>query len=172
MQETQTAALVADHLRREGFDVTAGIGKTGVVGMLRNGSGPVIMLRADMDALPVQEATGLPYASKATATDQEGKIVPVMHACGHDMHTTWLLGAAALFSQKRTAWHGTLIVVFQPAEEIGSGAQAMIDDGLFNRFPKPEVILGQHVMAGTAGTLRWRSGVITSTSDTLNVRLF
>jgi amidohydrolase len=172
MQETQTAALAADRLGAAGFDVTTEIGKTGVVGMLQNGKGPVVMLRADTDALPVQEATGLPYASKATATDQEGKTVPVMHACGHDMHTTWLLGAAALFAQERTAWHGTLIVVFQPAEEIGSGAQAMIDDGLFTRFPKPDVILGQHVMAGTAGTLRWRSGVITSTSDSLHVRLF
>ena len=172
MQETQTAALAADRLLAAGFDVTMEIGKTGVVGMLQNGNGPVVMLRADMDALPVQEATGLPYASKATATDQEGKTVPVMHACGHDMHATWLLGAAALFAQERTAWHGTLIVVFQPAEEIGSGAQAMIDDGLFTRFPKPDVILGQHVMAGAAGTLRWRSGVITSTSDSLHVRLF
>jgi amidohydrolase len=172
MQETQTAALAADRLRAAGFDVIMEIGKTGVVGMLQNGKDPVVMLRADMDALPVQEATGLPYASKATATDQEGKTVPVMHACGHDMHATWLLGAAALFAQERTSWHGTLIVVFQPAEEIGSGAQAMIDDGLFTRFPKPDVILGQHVMAGAAGTLRWRSGVITSTSDSLHVRLF
>ncbi len=172
MQETRTGALVADRLRAAGFDVTMEIGKTGVVGMLQKGKGPVVMLRADMDALPVEEATGLPYASKATAIDQEGKTIPVMHACGHDMHTTWLLGAAALFAQERSAWHGTLIVVFQPAEEIGSGAQAMINDGLFTRFPKPDVILGQHVMAGAAGTIRWRSGAITSTSVSLNVRLF
>jgi amidohydrolase len=172
MQETRTAALVADNLRTSGFDVTMEIGKTGVVGILRNGKGPVVMLRADMDALPVREATGLPYASKATATDQDGKTVPVMHACGHDMHVTWLLGAATLFAQERTAWHGTLIVVFQPAEEIGSGAQSMIGDGLFTRFPKPDIILGQHVMAGAAGVLRWRSGVITSASDSLLVRLF
>jgi hippurate hydrolase len=172
MQEFQTAHLAEDRLKATGFEVTSGIGKTGVVGVLRNGKGPVVMLRADMDALPVQEATGLAYASKVTATDKEGKIVPVMHACGHDMHVTWLLGAATLFAQELTAWHGTLIVVFQPAEEIGSGAQAMIDDGLFTLFPKPDVVLGQHVMAGAAGTLRWRSGVITSTSDSLRVRLF
>lgn len=172
MQEFQTAQLAADRLKTIGFEVTTGIGKTGVVGVLRNGQGPIIMLRADMDALPVQEATGLPYASKATASDQNGKAVPVMHACGHDMHVTWLLGAATLFARERTAWHGTLIVVFQPAEEVGSGAQAMIDDGLFTRFPKPDVILGQHVMAGTAGVLRWRSGVITSASDSLHVRMF
>jgi metal-dependent amidase/aminoacylase/carboxypeptidase family protein len=103
MQENQTAALAAYRLREAGLDVTMEIDKTGVVGTLENGKGPVVMLRADMDALPVQEATGLPYASKATATDQEGKTVPVMHACGHDMHTTWLLGAAALFAQKRNA---------------------------------------------------------------------
>jgi amidohydrolase len=172
MQETQTSALAARRLRAAGFDVTLEIGKTGVVGVLRNGKGPAVMLRADMDALPVQEATGLPYASKVTATDQEEKTVPVMHACGHDMHVTWLLGAATLFAKERSAWHGTLIVVFQPAEEIGSGAQAMIDDGLFTLFPKPDVVLGQHVMAGAAGTLRLRSGVITSTSDSLRVRLF
>ena len=172
MQEFQTAHLAEDRLKTTGFEVTSGIGRTGVVGVLRNGKGPAVMLRADMDALPIQEATGLPYASKVTATDQEGKTVPVMHACGHDMHVTWLLGAATLFAQERTAWHGTLIVVFQPAEEIGSGAQAMIDDGLFALFPKPDVVLGQHVMAGAAGTLRWRSGAITSTSDSLHVRLF
>lgn len=172
MHEFQTARLVSDRLKIAGFEVTTGIGKTGVVGILRNGQGPTVMLRADMDALPVQEATGLPYASKVTATDQGGKTVPVMHACGHDMHVTWLLGAATLFAQQRTSWHGTLIVVFQPAEEIGSGAQAMIDDGLFTCFSKPDVILGQHVMAGTAGVLRWRSGVITSASDSLHITLF
>ena len=105
MQETQTAALAAGRLREAGFDVTLEIGKTGVVGVLRNGKGPAVMLRADMDALPVQEATDLPYASKVTATDQEGKTVPIMHACGHDMHVTWLLGAAILFAKERSAWH-------------------------------------------------------------------
>src|SRR5271168_4773329 len=117
MQETRTAALAADRLRAAGFEVTTGVGKTGVVGLLRNGEGPTVMLRADMDALPVQEATGLPYASKVTATDSTGKSVPVMHACGHDMHVTWLIGAAKLFAKSRDAWKGTLIAVFQPAEE-------------------------------------------------------
>ena len=109
--------IAADRLRAAGYEVTTGVGKTGVVGLLRNGDGPTVMLRADMDALPVQEATGLPYASKVTATDRDGKTVPVMHACGHDMHVTWLVGAATLFAQARDAWRGTLMAVFQPAEE-------------------------------------------------------
>src|SRR6185437_1842445 len=131
MQETRTSGLAADRLRAAGYEVTTGIGKTGVVGLLRNGDGPVVMLRADMDALPVQEATALPYASKSTATDGDGKSVPVMHACGHDTHVTWLIGATALFAKSRNAWKGTLMPVFQPAEETAAGAQAMIDDGLF-----------------------------------------
>src|SRR5436305_8760034 len=135
MQEVRTAGVAADHLRAAGYEVTTGVGKTGVVGVLRNGNGPTVMLRADMDALPVREATGLPYASKVTATDSAGKSVPVMHACGHDMDVTWLIGAAKLFANSRHAWQGILIAVFQPAEETAQGAQAMIDDGLFNRFP-------------------------------------
>src|SRR3954469_5792510 len=111
MQEERTAAIAADRLRGAGYEVTAGVGKTGVVGLLRNGDGPTVMLRADMDALPVQEATGLPYASKVTATDSGGKSVPVMHACGHDVHVTWLIGAAKLFAESRDAWKGTLIAV-------------------------------------------------------------
>src|SRR6185437_6292486 len=140
MQETRTAGLAADRLRAAGYEVTTGVGNTGVVGLLRNGAGPTVMLRADMDALPVEEATGVPYASKVKATDREGKTVPVMHACGHDMHVTWLVGAAALMAGGRDAWHGTLMAVFQPAEETAAGARAMIDDGLFRRFPKPEII--------------------------------
>ncbi|MGE5112001.1 MAG: M20 family metallopeptidase [Acidobacteriaceae bacterium] len=171
MQENRTAGIAADHLRASGYEVTTGIGKTGVVGVLRNGDGPVVMLRADMDALPVREATGLPYASNVTA-EQNGKTVPVMHACGHDMHVTWLIGAAALLAQNRNSWHGTLMPVFQPAEETGTGAQAMIDDGLFKRFPKPTVILGQHVMVGSSGDLGTRSGVITSAGDSFEIRLF
>ncbi|HTS64171.1 MAG TPA: M20 family metallopeptidase [Candidatus Acidoferrales bacterium] len=172
MQEVRTSQMAADRLRSAGYEVTAGIGKTGVVGLLRNGAGPTIMLRADMDALPVKEATGLPYASEATSTDRDGKTVPVMHACGHDMHVTWLIGAAKLFADNRDVWRGTLMCVFQPAEETGEGAQAMIDDGLFKRFPKPEVILGQHVMVGTSGVLSSRPGVITSAGDSLQIRLF
>jgi hippurate hydrolase len=130
------------------------------------------MLRADMDALPVREATGLSYASTATGTDSEGKAVPVMHACGHDMHVTWLIGAATLLAQNRSAWRGTVMAVFQPAEETGTGAQAMIDDGLFKRFPKPSVVLGQHVMVGSAGDIGTRPGVITSAGDSFEIRMF
>ncbi len=107
MQETRTAGLAADRLRAAGYEVTTAVGRTGVVGLLRNGEGPTVMLRADMDALPVQEATGLPYASKATATDREGKTVPVSHMCGHDMHVTWLTGATKLMAEAKTCWRGT-----------------------------------------------------------------
>jgi hippurate hydrolase len=172
MQENRTAGIAADRLRAAGCEVTTGMGKTGVVGVLQNGDGPVIMLRADMDALPVREATSLPYASKVTATDSTGKTVPVMHACGHDMHVTWLIGVATLLAQNRNAWRGTLMPVFQPAEETGAGAQAMIDDGLFKRFPKPSVILGQHVMVGSAGDIGTRSGVVTSAGDSFEIRMF
>jgi len=172
MQEKRTAEIAAQHLRAAGYDVTTGIGKTGVVGALKNGDGPVIMLRADMDALPVREATGLSYASNQTATDPEGKTVPVMHACGHDMHVAWLIGASKLLAQHRHTWRGTLIPLFQPAEETGEGARAMIDDGLFNRLPKPDVILGQHVMVGSSGVISYRSGVVTSAGDGLQIRMF
>lgn len=171
LQENRTAAIAAERLRASGYDVTTGVGKTGVVGVLRNGDGPAIMLRADMDALPVREATGLPYASKLTA-DQNGKSVPVMHACGHDMHVTWLIGAATLLARTRSAWRGTLMPVFQPAEETGAGAQAMIDEGLFTRFPKPSVILGQHVMVGSSGVISTRWGAITSAGDSFEIRMF
>lgn len=172
MEETRTAHLAAERIRAAGYDVTTGVGKTGVLGVLRNGDGTVVMLRADMDALPVKEATGLPYASKVTATDRDGKTVPVAHACGHDMHVTWLVGAATLLAQHRDAWSGTLLVIFQPAEETGQGAKAMIDDHLFSRFPKPDVVLGQHVMTMPAGTLNWRAGVVTSAADSMEIRLF
>ena len=172
MQETRTARIAADRLRDAGYEVTDGIGQTGVVGLLRNGEGPTVMIRADMDALPVREQTGLPYASTQTATDSAGKTVPVMHACGHDMHVTWLIGAAALLAETRDAWKGTLMPVFQPAEETGTGAQAMVDAGLLTRFPKPDVVLGQHVMVGPAGSVGSRAGVITSAADSLQIRMF
>jgi hippurate hydrolase len=172
MQETRTAGLVADRLRTAGVEVTTGVGKTGVVGLLRNGDGPTVMLRADMDALPIEEMTGLPYASKIKMKDRQGHMVPVGHMCGHDMHVTCLIGATELFAQVREAWHGNLLAVFQPAEETAEGAQAMIDDGLFNRFPKPAVVLGQHVMVGPAGAVAGRTGAITSAADSLQIRLF
>jgi hippurate hydrolase len=172
MQETRTAALAGEGLRNAGYEVTTGVGRTGVVGLLRNGEGPTVMLRADMDALPIQEATGLSYASKVTATDAEGKSVPVGHMCGHDMHVTWLTGAAALFAQARDHWRGTLMVVFQPGEETAQGAQAMIDDNLLARFPRPVVVLGQHVMLGAAGDIAGSAGPITSAADSLQIRFF
>ena len=172
MEETRTAGLAADRLRAAGYEVTTGVGKTGVVGMLRNGDGPTVMLRADMDALPVEEATGLPYASKAKMKDREGNTVPVGHMCGHDMHVTWLAGATALFAAARGEWRGTLMAVFQPGEETAEGSQAMIDDGLFKRFPKPAIVLGQHVMVGPAGAVAGRIGAITSAADSLQIRLF
>ena len=164
MAETRTAELAAQRLKVAGFDeVTTGVGNTGVVGLLRNGDGPTVMLRADMDALPVHEQTGLDYAS-----EYDG----VMHACGHDMHVAWLAGAAALLAGSTDTWHGTVMAVFQPAEETAAGAQAMIDDGLFDRFPKPDVILGQHVMPALAGMIGVRSGVITSAADSFEIRMF
>jgi hippurate hydrolase len=163
MQEERTARIAADRLRSAGFAVTTGVGKTGVVGLLENGDGPTVMLRADMDALPVPEQTGLDYASTVDG---------VMHACGHDMHVAWLAGAATLFAASRPAWHGTLLAVFQPAEETAEGAQAMIDDGLFDHFPKPDVILGQHVMPAPAGRIGTRSGVMTSAADSFEIRMF
>jgi amidohydrolase len=163
MQEERTAGMAAERLRSAGFDVTTGVGETGVVGLLQNGEGPTVMLRADMDALPVQEQTGLDYAST---------IDGVMHACGHDMHVAWLAGASALLASHLDVWSGSLMVVFQPAEETAQGAQAMIDDGLFERFAKPDVILGQHVMPSPAGSIGTRSGVITSAADSFEIRIF
>lgn len=172
MQETRTAALAADWLRKAGYEVTTGIGKTGVVGLLCNGPGPAVMLRADMDALPIQEATGLPYASKMTAKDADGKVAPVGHMCGHDMHVTWLAGAATLLAEAKDSWRGTLMVLFQPGEETAQGAQAMISDGLAARFPEPVVVLGQHVMLGAAGDITGSAGPITSAADSLQIRIF
>ena len=172
MQETRTAGIAADRLRTAGYEVTTGVGKTGVVGLLRNGDGPTVMLRADMDALPVKEATGLPYASSVSTTDREGKTVPVMHACGHDMHVAWLAGATKLLADAKATWKGTLMAVFQPGEETAEGAQAMIDDGIMKRFPRPDVVLGQHVMPTSAGVISSRAGAITSSGDSLQIRLF
>ncbi|HZE04106.1 MAG TPA: M20 family metallopeptidase [Solirubrobacteraceae bacterium] len=172
LQETRTAGLALERLGAAGFEVTENVGETGVVGLLKNGEGATVMLRADMDALPVREDTGLPYASTATATDADGNETAVMHACGHDMHVTWLAGASALLAGAKEAWRGTLMAVFQPAEETAAGARAMIDDGLFERFPKPDVILGQHVMPMAAGVIASRSGVVTSAGDSFEIRLF
>ncbi|MFC4001007.1 amidohydrolase [Prauserella oleivorans] len=169
--ETRTAAVVARRLRADGYTVHTGIGGTGVAGVLRRGDGPTVLLRADMDALPVEERTGLAYASTARAVDTEGRQVPVMHACGHDMHVTWLCGAASLLAEVRASWSGTLVAVFQPAEEVGRGARAMIDDGLFDRVGTPDVVFGQHVTPAPAGWVLTRPDVLMAATDALRVTL-
>ena len=173
MREVRTARLVAEQLDAlDAYEVTRDVGGTGVVAILKNGAGPVVMLRADMDALPMAESTGLLYASTVVAEDEDGNQTNVAHTCGHDLHVTWLLGVARILAEHRDRWAGTAMLVFQPGEEVGRGAQAMIDDGMTERFPKPEVILGQHVMVGPAGTVSYRSGVILSAGDSLKIRLF
>ncbi|MFF8878285.1 amidohydrolase [Streptomyces flaveolus] len=169
-QEFRTAGIVAARLREQGWTVTEGVGGTGVVGVLGSGPGPVVLLRADMDALPVREATGLPYASTRNATDAAGREVPVMHACGHDVHVTCLLGATALLAANRHAWRGTVVAVFQPAEELG-GAPAMVADRFAERFPHPDVCLAQHVAPAPAGLVATRPGTFMAASDSLAVRL-
>ena len=171
-QETRTASIVAERLTALGIETATGVGTTGVVGLLRNGDGPTALLRADMDGLPVAEDTGLEYASTQRGVDRDGHEVPVMHACGHDMHVTCLLGAAAALAQDRTSWAGTLMVVFQPAEELGRGAKAMLDDGLYERFGRPDVVLGQHVAPLPAGMLALRPGPAFAGADALRVTLY
>ncbi|RKT83081.1 hippurate hydrolase [Saccharopolyspora antimicrobica] len=170
--EHRTAAEIARRLEVLGLEVTTGVGRTGVVGVLRNGDGPTVLLRADFDALPVQEQTGLDYASAQRGTDPDGHDVPVMHACGHDMHVTCQLGALDLLVSAREQWSGTVVAVFQPAEEIGAGAQAMLDDGLLERFPRPDVCLGQHVFPFPAGTVGVISGPSMSAADGLKITMF
>lgn len=171
-QEFATAALMATKLREFGFDVTEGVGGTGVVGVLRNGEGPTVMMRADMDGLPVTEISEVPYRSQARATGPDGTEVGVMHACGHDFHMTWLLGAADLLARHREQWHGTFIALFQPSEEKGDGALDMVNDGLVERFPRPDVVLGQHVMGQRAGQVLSRPGAIMAQSDSMRVTVF
>ena len=168
--EVRTAGIAARWLREHGYDVIGGVGGTGVVGILARSHGPVVLLRADMDALPVQEATGLAYASSARGVDPDGHDVPVMHACGHDMHVTCLLGAAAELSADPD-WSGTLVVLFQPAEELVQGAEAMVADGLFDTVPRPDVVLGQHVAPLPAGTLGLRTGPAFAATDSLRVTM-
>ena len=172
MQEVRTAQLVAETMQALGYEVTRNVGVTGVVCVMANGAGPTVMLRADMDALPMVEDTGLEYASTVTAHDAEGVEVGVAHSCGHDMHVTWMIGAARVLSANRAAWRGTLMIVFQPGEETAEGARAMVADWGEGRFPKPEIILGQHVMVGPAGTVNYRPGVTLSAGDSLKIKLF
>lgn len=167
-QETRTARKVAERLGGVGYDVTTGVGGTGVVGILRNGAGPRVLLRADMDALPVHEATGLPYASTTASTDADGNTVPVMHACGHDVHVACLCAAAALLAAGRDRWSGTLIALFQPAEEVGDGASGMVESlrGLVGEI---DVALAQHVLAMPAGTVGTRAGAVFSGANSVRV---
>jgi hippurate hydrolase len=144
LHEEKTAAKMADHLRSLGFDVTTGFGGTGVVGLLKNGAGPTVMVRAELDALPVEEKTGLPYASTVRTKDDAGVDVPVMHACGHDLHMAIGIGTATLLAQHKDQWHGTLMFVGQPAEERVLGARAMLAAGLFTKFPRPDFALSVH----------------------------
>jgi amidohydrolase len=171
-QEHRTAQRVAGKLQEYDFTVHAGIGGTGVVGVLANGSGPTVLLRAELDALPVREDTGVDYASTATGRDAAGHEVPVAHACGHDMHMSCLLGMAKLMADHRSQWTGTLIPLFQPAEETGDGAQGMVDDGLFKRIPAPDVALTQHLLPGIAGTVSTRSGPFMATEDSIDVTVY
>jgi hippurate hydrolase len=168
-QEHRTAGRVAERLQDYGFTVRAGIGGTGVVGILSNGSGPTVLLRAELDGLPVREDTGVDYASIVTVQDAGGHEVPVAHACGHDMHMSCLLGMARLMADHPGRWNGTLLALFQPAEETGDGAQAMVDDGLLERIPVPDVALTQHLLPGIAGTVGTRSGPFMAFSDNIKV---
>jgi hippurate hydrolase len=168
-QEVRTAGIAADTLRSAGYEVHDGIGTTGVVGILRNGDGPTVLMRADMDALPVKEETGLPYASTEQQTDASGETVPVAHACGHDVHVASLMGAARLLASQRSDWHGTFIALFQQAEETGRGANEMGDAGLAKLIPKPDVALAQHVLVYPAGTVGTHSGPFLSTAASMRI---
>jgi amidohydrolase len=170
--ERRTGELVATHLREAGYDVHEGVGGTGVVAVLHNGEGPTVLLRADMDALPVREQTGLPYASTATSTDQDGNQVPVMHACGHDVHVTCLLGAATLLAREPSAWSGTVVALFQPAEEAGDGASRMVKDGLKDLIGNVDVALAQHVLPWPAGLVATRSGPVLSAADSMRITVY
>ncbi len=170
MAEVRTPAKLAPEMRKLGFDVTEKVGKTGVVAVMKNGSGPVLLLRADMDALPVKEQTGLPFASKAIGKLPDGSETPVMHACGHDTHITSWLGTARRLSAMKDQWSGTLVMVLQPGEERVMGAKAMLEDGLFTRFPKPDYLLAFHDAATLpAGVIGVTNGYVLANVDTVNI---
>ena len=171
--ENQTATKLAGRLRSLGYDVTEHVGGTGVVAILKNGPGPTIMLRTELDALPVEEKTGLPYASKVHAKDDAGHDVPVMHACGHDLHMASIVGTAAIMAHSKDTWHGTLMLIGQPAEETISGAKKMLEDGLFQRFPKPDVGVALHVSnAFPAGKVGVGSGDRYANADSVRVTIY
>ncbi len=172
-QEEQTAKRLADELRLLGIEVTANIGGHGVVGILNNGTGPTLMLRADMDALPVVEETGLVYASQVRVASTDGTSVGTMHACGHDIHMTNLVGVARYLAANKSAWQGTVMFVFQPAEERGAGAKSMLEDGLFERFKKPDFALALHVDSTLAtGKLGYRAGFALANVDSVDITMY
>lgn len=172
LQEARTASIVAEHFKSLGLDVIRNIGGHGVVGVLRNGPGHTVLIRSELDALPILEQTSLPYASRVRQKNQEGLEVPVMHACGHDLHIACLLAVMTMLKSAGSDWSGTLICLFQPDEETGAGARAMIDDGLYDRIPVPDVILFQHVDHQKTGTLSIRSGPTQAAADSFDVRIF
>ena len=171
--ETQTAAKLAGRLRGLGYEVTEHVGGTGIVAILKNGAGPTVMLRTELDALPVEEKTGLSYASKVRTKDDAGRDVPVMHACGHDLHMASILGTAAIMAHSKDAWHGTLMLIGQPAEETIGGAKGMLDDGLLTRFPRPDVAVALHVgNLLPAGMVGITSGVFNTNADSLRLTIY
>ena len=171
--EIQTAAKLAAGLRSSGYDVTEHAGGTGIVALLKNGEGPTIMLRTELDALPVEEKTGLPYASKVRTKDEAGRDVPVMHACGHDLHMAVLLGTAEIMAHRKETWHGNLILIGQPAEETIGGAEGMIRDGLFTRFPKPDVAVALHVGNELpAGMVAITPGIYNTNADSVRIVIY
>ena len=173
LHEVQTAAKIADRLKSLGYDVTSNVGGTGVVALLKNGPGPVIMLRTELDALPIHEETGVPYASTVTTKDDSGATVPVMHACGHDLHMSALVGTADVMAHNRQLWHGTLMLIGQPAEERVKGAKAMLDDGLFIRFPKPDFALAVHDSdALPAGVVGYTPGFALTSSSSVDITIY
>lgn len=171
-QESRTSSIVAKHLQEVGYTVVDRIGGHGLVGILENGQGPTIMFRADMDALPIREETGVQWASQVESVDTDGEKKPVMHACGHDMHVTSAMAVSTLLAQARSEWKGTLLMLFQPDEEHGAGAQAMLDDGLYTKVPKPDVVFGQHISSLKTGIVRIKPGVFMASADTLKVTVF
>ena len=170
--ETRTAGIIAAQLREAGADVTERVGGTGVVGIMRNGDGPTVLVRADMDGLPVAEDSGLDYASTARQTGIDGVEAPVMHACGHDVHITSLIGTARQLARLRDSWNGTIVFIAQPAEERLGGARAMMEDGLYERFPRPDYALAFHVSAALpTGSIAMQPGLIASSSDSVDITI-
>jgi hippurate hydrolase len=168
--EEKTAARLAEELRKAGFEVVTGVGRYGVVGVLCNGTGPTVLVRTELDALPVKEQTGLPYASTVVTKDAQGNDVPVMHACGHDLHMACLVGTARVLAQFKDQWHGTLVFIGQPAEEVGGGARAMLADGLFQRFPRPDFCLALHDSSELpAGALGYTSGFANANVNSVDI---